>query len=163
MGSEVTLIEKDVLGGVCLNRGCVPTKSLFQSGGVIKTVKESGIFGVKCGDYIVNFNTIMERKNSVVQQLRNGVEKLLTAKKVRIIKGTATLLDSSTVQILETQEKIESDKIIIASGSTPATLNIEGAEGPDLWNSDNFLAMENLPKSVAIIGGVLLGLNLPRS
>ncbi|MCK4791670.1 MAG: dihydrolipoyl dehydrogenase [Desulfobacteraceae bacterium] len=157
MGSEVTLIEKDVLGGVCLNRGCVPTKSLLQSGGVIKTVKESGIFGVKCGDYIVDFNTIMERKNSVVQQLRNGVEKLLTAKKVRIIKGTATLLDSSTVQILETQEKIKSDKIIIASGSTPATLNIEGAEGPDLWNSDNFLAMENLPKSVAIIGGGVIG------
>ena len=157
MGSEVTLIEKDLLGGVCLNWGCVPTKSLLQSGRMIKTVKGSGIFGVNCGNYMVDFSKIMERKNSVVQQLRNSAEKLLVAKKVRIIKGTAKLLNSSTVQILETGEKIHSDKIIIASGFKPATLNVEGAEGPYLWNSDDFLTMENLPKSVVIIGGGVIG------
>ncbi|RLB33168.1 MAG: dihydrolipoyl dehydrogenase, partial [Deltaproteobacteria bacterium] len=157
MGSEVTLIEKDLLGGVCLNRGCIPTKSLLQSGQIIKTIKESEVFGIRCRDYQIDLNAIINRKNSVIQQLRKGVEKLLAAKKVRIVKGTATFIDPSTVQILETQEKIKSDKIIIATGSRPKRLNIEGAEGPDILDSDKFLEMQTLPKSVVIIGGGVVG------
>jgi dihydrolipoamide dehydrogenase/pyruvate dehydrogenase complex dihydrolipoamide acetyltransferase long form len=157
MGAEVTLIERDLMGGVCLNWGCIPTKSLLHSGQVIKTIKDSEIFGIKCPDYEIDFSAIMDRKNSVVQQLRTGVEKLLAARKIRVIKGTATLLDSSTVEIVETKEKIKSDNIIIATGSRPATLNIEGVEGPQIWDSDRFLEMENLPKSAVIIGGGVIG------
>jgi pyruvate dehydrogenase E2 component (dihydrolipoamide acetyltransferase) len=157
MGAEVTLIEKDLLGGVCLNWGCIPTKSLLQSGQVIRTIKEAETFGIGCGNYKVDFGAIMNRKNSVIQQLRNGVEKLLAAKQVRIVKGTATFLDSTTIQILETKEMIKSDKIIIATGSRPVRLNIQGAEGPDILDSDNFFEMESLPKSVVIVGGGVIG------
>lgn len=157
LGAEVTLIERDLMGGTCLNWGCIPTKSLLKSGQVIRTIKESGIFGIECGSYKVDFSAVMNRKNSVVQQLRNGVEKLVAAKKISVIKGTATLLDSSTVQILGTKEKIKSDKIIIATGSRPGKLKIQGGDGPDILNSDGFLAMESLPKSVAIIGGGVIG------
>jgi len=158
MGAEVTLIEKDLLGGVCLNWGCIPTKSLLQSGQVIRTIKEAKTFGIECGNYKVDLGAIMNRKNSVIQQLRNGVEKLLAAKRVRIVKGTATFLDSTTVQILETKEKIRSDKIIIATGSKPVNLNIQGAEGPDILDSDKFFEMESLPKRVVIIGGGVIGI-----
>ncbi len=157
MGAEVTLIEKDLLGGVCLNRGCVPAKALLRSGEVIHTIREAKVFGITCGDYKVDFPEIMKRKNSVVQQLRNGVEKLLAAKKVRVVRGTAELLDSSTVKLLETGELTTSDKIIVATGSRPATLDMEGADSPAVWDSDKFLEMKRLPKSAAIVGGGYIG------
>jgi dihydrolipoamide dehydrogenase len=157
MGAEVTLIEKDKLGGVCLNRGCIPTKSLLQSGKVIKTIKESETFGIKCGEYKADFNAIMKRKNLVVSQLRSGVQKLLAAKKINVVKGTASILDPGTVQIDQSKKKVTSDAIIIASGSKPAKLNIKGAGGPGVMNSDTFLEMKTLPKSIAIIGGGAIG------
>ncbi|MBW1692257.1 MAG: FAD-dependent oxidoreductase, partial [Deltaproteobacteria bacterium] len=157
LGAEVALIENDLLGGVCLNRGCIPTKALLQSGEILKTIKDSGIFGIQCGDGKVDFRAVISRKNSVIQQLRRGVERLLAAKKIKIIKGTATLLDPSTVQILETEDKIKVDKIIIATGSRPIKLDINGFEGPDILDSDKFLEMEDLPKSVVIIGGGVIG------
>ncbi len=157
MGAEVTLIEKDKLGGVCLNRGCIPTKSLLQSGKVIKTIKESETFGIKCGEYKADFKAIMKRKNLVVSQLRSGVEKLLAAKKIEVVKGTASILDPKTVQIDQSKKKVTSDAIIIASGSKPAELNIKGAVGPGIMNSDTFLEMKTLPKSTAIIGGGAIG------
>ena len=157
MGAKVTLIEKGPLGGVCLNRGCIPTKSLLQSCQVVKTVKESDLFGVRCGDHEIDLKSIMGRKNRVVSQLREGVEKLLAAKKVRIIQGTARIMDPSSVQIQETGETVESEKIIIASGSRPRNLDLKGMDGPGIWDSDDFLEMKRLPKRVAIIGGGVIG------
>jgi dihydrolipoamide dehydrogenase len=153
MGAEVTLIEKDLLGGVCLNRGCIPTKALLQTANVINTMKESEVFGVKCKGYKVDFDTVMNRKKAVSDQLSGGVGKLLNAKKVRVIEGTASLVDDKTVEIGETGEKVTSDSILIAVGSTPATIPIEGIDGPDVLNSNDFLEMKSLPKSVVIIGG----------
>ena len=157
MGAEVILVEKDVLGGVCLNRGCIPTKSLLQSAQVIKTIEESEIFGIRCKEYKIDFHEIMNRKNSVVEQLRKGVESLLVSKQIRILKGTAKLLNSKTIQILETKEKIKSDRIIIATGSKAVTPDIEGADDPAIWDSNRFLEMESLPKSAVIIGGGVIG------
>ncbi|MBW2047194.1 MAG: dihydrolipoyl dehydrogenase [Deltaproteobacteria bacterium] len=157
MGARVTLIEKGSLGGVCLNWGCIPTKSLLQSCQVIKTVTESDLFGVQCGDHQIDLKPIMERKNSVVSQLREGVEKLLAAKKVRVIQGTAQIMDPSSVQVRETGETVQSDKVIIASGSRPRKLDLKGMDGPGIWDSDDFLGMKRLPKRVAIIGGGVIG------
>lgn len=158
LGAEVVLIEKDRMGGVCLNRGCIPTKALLQSCKVIKTMQQSDLFGVECKGYQTRLKAIMDRKNTVVEQLRNGVEKLLLAKRIKIIKGTAKIIDATTVQISETSEKIQSDKIIIASGSLPRKINIKGSEGSGIWNSNDILQMEHLPKSVVIIGGGAVGI-----
>ena len=157
LDADVTLIEKDQMGGTCLNWGCIPTKSLLESCQVIRTIEGAEIFGITCDGYSFDFNKIMNRKDSVVKELRNGVEKLLTAKKVRVVKGTAAMVDSSTIKIQETQEEIESDSIIIATGSTPKKLKVEGAEGPHIWDSNDFLKMEKRPKSVIIIGGGFIG------
>jgi dihydrolipoamide dehydrogenase len=157
MGAAVTLIEKDALGGVCLNRGCIPTKALLHAGEVLHTVKRAGDFGIVCERANVNFGAVMHRKNAVVQQLRLGVERLLKAKRVRVIQGTAELADSTTVRIQETGEKIPSDRILIASGAKPARLSFEGSDGPDVLDSNQVLELERLPKSVAIIGGGVIG------
>ncbi len=156
-GGKGNPLEKGLLGGVCLNWGCIPTKSLLQSCQVIKTVTESDLFGVRSGDPEIDLKSIMGRKNRVVSQLREGVEKLLAAKKVRIIQGTARIMDPSSVQIQETGETVESDKIIIASGSRPRNLGLKGIDGPGIWDSDDFLEMKRLPKRVAIIGGGVVG------
>jgi len=157
LGAEVTLVEKDHMGGVCLNRGCIPTKTLLQSGQVISTIQESEVFGIHCGDYKVDFGAIMNRKNSIVETLRSGVLKLLAAKKINVIKGTAAILDASTVKVLETGNEIKSDSIIIASGSKPGKLKMAGAESQNVWDSDRFLEMDRLPKKVAIVGGGFIG------
>ena len=157
MGAEVTLIEKDRLGGTCLNRGCIPTKALLHAGEVVHTIQEAGTFGIKCNDYQVDFKAVMKRKSSVVNQLRQGVEGLLKAKKIRIIQGTAELRDTETVQIRETGEKLKSDRILIASGSRPGRISFTGSNGPDVLDSDQVLALKNLPESVVIIGGGVIG------
>jgi len=153
MGAEVTLIEKDLLGGVCLNRGCIPTKALLQTANVINTMRESEVFGVKCSGYTIDFDVVMNRKKMVSGQLSGGVKNLLKAKKVRVIEGTASLVDDKTVEITETGEKVTSDAILIAIGSKPAKIPIEGMDGPDVLNSNDVLEMKALPKSVVIIGG----------
>lgn len=157
MGAEVTLIERADLGGTCLNRGCIPTKALLQVGKVIETMKESEIYGVKCKGYELDFPAAMARKNAVVSQLSNGVKSLLAAKKVKVIKGTASFVDAKTLQIAETGEKVQGDKIIIASGSVPATVPIEGLDSPDVMDSDKVLEMKSLPASAVIIGGGVIG------
>ena len=157
LGASVTIIEKDLIGGVCLNWGCIPTKSLLQSAGVAAKIRRSHTFGIRCPDFEIDFEAVMNRKASVVGQLRSGVEKLLQAKKVRIVKGSASLSDASTVEIAESGEKIGADRIIIAAGSRPLRLPVPGAEDPRIWNSDDFLQMKRLPKSAAIIGGGVIG------
>ncbi|MBW1782604.1 MAG: dihydrolipoyl dehydrogenase [Deltaproteobacteria bacterium] len=157
LGAQVTLVEKDQVGGVCLNWGCIPTKSLLQSCQVVQTVRDSELFGIQCGEHRIDLKSIMARKNRVVDQLRTGVEKLLAAKKIRVVRGTAQVMDPSNVQIQETGETIASDKIIIATGSRPRKLNFKGSDGPGIWDSDDFLEMNRLPKRVVIIGGGVIG------
>ena len=157
LGAEVTIIEDDALGGTCLNWGCIPTKALLQSASVAATIKHAEIFGIRSKGYEIDFSAIMKRKNAVVAQLTKGVSGLLTAKKVKIVKGTAAFLDAKTLQIAETGEKITADKILIASGSKSGKIPIEGIDGPDVLDSRQFLTMTSLPKSVVVIGGGVIG------
>lgn len=157
MGAEVTIIENDALGGTCLNWGCIPTKALLQSAGVAATIRDAEVFGIRSKGYEIDFSAVMKRKNAVVSQLCNGVKSLLTAKKVKIVKGTATFVDAKTVQIVETGEKITADKILIASGSKSGKIPIEGLDGPDVMDSNQVLTMTALPQSVVVIGGGVIG------
>jgi dihydrolipoamide dehydrogenase len=157
LGADVTLIEKEALGGTCLNRGCIPTKAMLQSANVVNTIKESEVFGIKCKGYEVDFNGVIDRKNAVVSQLTQGVRSLLNAKKIKIVEGTASFIDAKTVQISETGEKIQGDKILIATGSKPGSIPIEGIDNDGVMDSDKILDMQSLPGSVVIIGGGVIG------
>jgi len=158
MGAEVTLVEKDLLGGTCLNRGCIPTKSLLHAGEVVQTMEESKTFGVNCKGYTIDFKAMMARKQAVVNQLRNGVQGLLKKKKVNIVTGSAELLEPGKVKIAETGKVIQADKILIATGSKPRHIDFKGSAGLNLLSSDEALELKKLPKSVVIIGGGVIGL-----
>ena len=160
LGAQVVLIERDKLGGVCLNWGCVPTKTLLQSAEIYSTMKRAPSFGVKAESISIDFAAMMRRKEGVVRQLTSGVEKLLKDKKVEIIRGTATFSDQKTIKIMETGKTIQGDKVIIATGSVPTKPDIPGIDGPNIMTSDDILSAKSLPKGVLIIGGGYIGVEL---
>jgi len=158
LGAKVTIIEKDQFGGTCLNRGCIPTKSLLQSAGIYHGAKNAEVFGVKASGVVLDFPAVMKRKNTVVKQLVGGLGGILKSHGMKIVNGTGTLLDATTVKVVETGEEIKADKIIIATGSVPSRVPIEGIDQDGVITSDEALNLEKLPKSILIIGGGVLGM-----
>ena len=158
LGAQVTLIEKDALGGTCLNRGCIPTKALLQSADMLAKIKEAGVFGISAGKVSIDFSAVTKRKNAVVEQLVSGVTFLMKKNKVKVIEGIATLIDSKTVEILGGSERVTADNIIIATGSKPSTIPVKGIDESGVITSDEALVMEQSPKSIVIIGGGVIGL-----
>ncbi|MCC8071330.1 MAG: dihydrolipoyl dehydrogenase [Bacteroidales bacterium] len=152
LGKEVVLIERDELGGTCLNRGCIPTKALCRSAEIARLVKEGAPFGVEAEGVKLSWPAAMKRKDEVVGQLRQGVATLLS--KVNVVKGTARLSSPSTVEV--NGEEYTAPQIIIATGSHPASLPIPGAELA--ISSDELLSLEALPQSIVIIGGGVIGM-----
>ena len=157
LGADVLLIERDLLGGTCLNRGCIPTKALLQAAEVVQTIREAPLFGIRCDNYSIDFTAVAKRKDAVVKQLREGVATLLKRRRIKIVSGTACFKDSSTVEIKETGEKIKSDNIIVTSGSQPGRISFEGSDGPEVLDSDQVLELTKLPQSLVIIGGGVVG------
>ena len=153
-GLTVAIVEKDQMGGTCLNRGCIPTKALCRNAEVINLMRESEIWGVKTGELAFDYAPVFERKEAVVKQLREGVEMLMGAPGITAIKGEATLKDANTVIV--NGEEYSAKNIIIATGSAPRGLPIEGADLA--MTSDDILAMETLPQSLCIVGGGVIGM-----
>lgn len=161
LGAEVTLVEKDVLGGTCLNVGCIPTKVLLHSSELIKEIKAGDEIGIKVeGKVTVDWKGIQNRKNKVVNKLVSGVKDLLKVNKVRVIKGTAKFeaKDSLVISKLDgSSEKIKFNNAIIASGSVPFIPPVEGSKLTGVIDSTGALSLENNPKSLVIIGGGVIG------
>ena len=153
-GLTVAIVERDQMGGTCLNRGCIPTKALCRNAEVINLMRESEVWGVKTGEMSFDYAPVFERKEAVVKQLREGVEMLMGAPGITAIKGEATLKDANTVIV--NGEEYSAKNIIIATGSAPRGLPIEGADLA--MTSDDILAMETLPKSLCIVGGGVIGM-----
>lgn len=160
-GIEVTLVSSGPVGGTCLNEGCIPTKALLRSAEVFETVKEAASYGVSAGEPSLDFAACMARKDAVVEQLRSGVEFLLKNKLITLLKGKASLLGGKSVKVaLEEggEVTVDSDYIIIATGSVSASLPIPGADLPGVITSREFLSMTELPESVCVIGAGVIGL-----
>lgn len=151
-GHSVTLIERDKLGGTCLNRGCIPTKCLCASASVAVTLSDASRFGVETGEIKTDYSKAASRIPEVVEQLTSGIEAMLG--KVNIVKGEAVLKGNHVIDV--NGAEYSADNIIIATGSTPASLNIPGASLA--VNSDEFLALTEIPQRVAIIGGGVIGI-----
>lgn len=153
-GLTVAIVERDQMGGTCLNRGCIPTKALCRNAEVVNLMLESEVWGVKTGEIAFDYAPVFERKEAVVKQLREGVEMLMGAPGITAIKGEASLKDANTVVV--NGEEYKAKNIIIATGSAPRGLPIPGAELA--MTSDDILAMETLPKSLCIVGGGVIGM-----
>jgi len=159
LGANVTLVEKDALGGTCVNRGCIPTKALVQTAQLMHEINKSTEFGIIVEGYRLDYIKVLERKNKIVKQLRDSVSYLMRKNKIKVVEGTAFILDEGHIRISGMNDRdIFGNKIIIASGSESNSIPVEGATDKDVISSNDALNMESLPKKMIIIGGGVIGL-----
>ena len=152
---SVCVIEKNSLGGTCLNRGCIPTKAMLHSASILSKIKESKEYGIEVSCITVNFPAICARRDLVVTRLRLGIETLFKANRIDLISGGAKLGGPNTVIV--NGENYSAPGIIIAAGSRPMTLaNVEFNE-TDIYSSDGILNLKDLPESITIVGGGVIG------
>ena len=161
LGAEVTVIEKNKLGGTCLNVGCIPTKALLASSDVLRTVKEAKNFGINLeGQIKPQFEAIVARQQIVTDELVAGIHFLFDKRGVKKIDGFGKLIDKNTIEVTKDDgsvEEVKADKIILANGSIPTVFPFMPYNGKNVITSDEVLSLEKLPKSLVIIGGGVIG------
>lgn len=157
LGKKVLVIEKDDIGGVCLNKGCIPTKAIIESTRLYSRIKKADEFGISVSDISYNWEKILDRKNTVVQKLRRGIEHLFKKNNIEFINAFGEILDGSTVKATKADNSTRNfkcSKIILATGSVPH--KIKGFESS--LSSDDAITLSEIPKKITIIGGGALGI-----
>ena len=165
LGAKVTLIEKQYLGGTCLNVGCIPTKCLLHSAELVEDIKNQGKdIGVEVDGVKVNFQQVIAHKNDISKKLTGGVAGLLKMNKVKKIDGEATFVGEKKLSVKKADgatEEMTADAIIVATGSINSQPPIPGLkENPNCIDSTGALSLEKLPKTMVVIGGGVIGLEL---
>ena len=155
-GLNTALVEEAELGGTCLNRGCIPTKTLLHSSDVYYEAKNGAPFGVGADSVTFDYAKIIERKNAVSKQLSNGVAFLEKSHGVTVFADHATLTDRQTVH-LAGGEDLTCDHLIVATGSSPARIPIPGVDLPGVVDSTGLLNQTRCPKHIIIVGGGVIG------
>ncbi len=157
-GKSVALIEAKEIGGTCLNRGCIPSKTLIAHAETLQKVKEAEDFGVIVGNVSFNYAKMVERKNQVVNKLRKSLEGLLNSHKITVIRGFGKFISPFTLKVSgETNGVFEADKIIIATGSEPRNIPAFPFDHKRIYDSTSLLEIEHVPKKLAIVGGGIIG------
>lgn len=153
LGLKVALIDKSEIGGTCLNRGCIPTKTLLQSAKVYSLVKKSKNFGIETAEPKINFSEVVARKNKIVQQLQQGMKLML--KDIDFFNSEAILIAKDTVKAGDAELKTRF--ILIATGSKPYELPGFKFDGKKILSSDDILNLVEIPSNLLIIGGGVIG------
>lgn len=158
-GHSVILFEKDNLGGTCLNRGCIPTKSLLHSSEIYKLITNLNNIGVEAEIKNFDFKKIAEKRDNTILKIRKSLELAVKNSGTKIINTEAKVIDSNTI-LADIEYKV--DNIIIATGSKPREIKGLESDGEFILNSDDVLKLESLPKSVIIIGSGAIGIEWAR-
>ncbi|PAE24338.1 MULTISPECIES: dihydrolipoyl dehydrogenase [Bacillaceae] len=169
LGLKTAIVEKGKLGGTCLHKGCIPSKALLRSAEVFATAKHSEDFGVMTSDVSINFGKVQERKNKIVDQLHKGVQHLMKQGKIDVFEGTGRILGPSifspmpgTISVEmnngDENEMLIPKNVIVATGSRPRTLPGLDIDGKLVMTSDEALALEEVPSSIIIVGGGVIGI-----
>jgi len=157
LGMKVALVEKDELGGVCLNRGCIPTKALIKNAEVLSLFKKAKGFGITYDNLRFDFKEAIKRSRRICKRLSKGIEYLMNKNNIAIIPGEARLSSARTVEVKD-KEELKAKNIILALGSKPKKLpNIE-IDGKWIITSNEALTLEELPESMIIMGGGPIGI-----
>ena len=164
-GARVALIEKDKLGGTCLNIGCIPTKALYASAQLIEKIKDFDEFGLEIEDYTLNFAKAVDRKNKVVDDLVAGIAALEKAWKNDVFYGHGSIIGGDTTSGFEilikgvNNKQIKAKKVILATGSSPALIPAFNIDHEKILTSDDILHpdFKKLPKRILIIGAGIIG------
>lgn len=160
LGLKTILIEKNEIGGTCLNVGCIPTKHFVHYSDVYSTIKNSSKLGIHTTLESIDLNMFQKEKNKVVMQLKSGVTSILKSHKVEIVKGFATIKTKNIVMIKNGQDEqsVSTKNIIVATGSSPRELPSLPFNGETVLSSNDILSLSELPKKMAIIGGGVIGI-----
>lgn len=158
-GASVALIEKHLVGGTCLNVGCIPTKALLESCKLLRSYRRAADLGVRVGEAIPDPQTIAERSQSIVGLMRKGVEDLLDRRGVKIIRGQAGLLAPNRVAVVSGGDDatLEAGSVIVATGSSWVQLPGVRIDGSRIITSDHALRLDDISSSMIIIGGGAVG------
>ncbi|HBG47313.1 MAG TPA: dihydrolipoyl dehydrogenase [Deltaproteobacteria bacterium] len=159
LGARTAIIERNKIGGTCLNRGCIPTKALYYSARTIESAKRASEFGVNVGEVSFDLARAVERKDGIVKKLVGGIEQLLKGNKVEVIKGDGFLESAVKVRVSngEDAETVAAKSIIIATGSEPAMIPAFNIDGVHVLTSTEMLDLKKVPESLLIIGGGVMG------
>lgn len=161
LGGDVTVIEKKKVGGTCLNVGCIPTKALLASSSMLMNIKEAKNFGINIdGKVNADFSAVMSRKDKIVDQLISGIEFLFDKRGINLVNGFGKLIDKNTIEVTKEDGEIEiikADKIILANGSVPIVPPMFPYDKKRIITSDEVLGLSELPESMLIIGGGVIG------
>lgn len=169
-GRSVVIVERDKLGGTCLHRGCIPSKSFLRSAEVFATIRQAGEYGIVRqgdGEFMVDWTAVVSRKDAIVSQLHRGVEALMKQNKIQVVHGEGCVTGpsifsprSGTVNVILPDGEMETvipKHVIIATGSRPRRLAGLPYDGEHVVTSDEALAWQTLPASVIIVGGGVIG------
>ncbi|MGG3033518.1 dihydrolipoyl dehydrogenase [Bacillus stercoris] len=169
LGLKTAVVEKEKLGGTCLHKGCIPSKALLRSAEVYRTARDADQFGVETAGVSLNFEKVQQRKQAIVDKLAAGVNHLMKKGKIDVYKGYGRILGPSIFSPLpgtisvergngEENDMLIPKQVIIATGSRPRMLPGLEADGKSVLTSDEALQMEELPKSIIIVGGGVIGI-----
>ncbi|MGE7863559.1 dihydrolipoyl dehydrogenase [Bacillus mobilis] len=160
-GKDVTLIDEADLGGTCLNVGCMPTKSLLESAEVHDIVRKANNYGIALneGSISVDWKQIQVRKSQIVTQLVQGIKYLMKKNKIQVIQGKARFETDHRVRVTHGDKEtvVDGEQFIIATGSEPTELPFAPFDGKWILNSSHAMSLENIPKSLLIVGGGVIG------
>lgn len=168
LGKKVALVENKLLGGTCLHKGCIPTKALLKSAEVLRTIQNANDFGVHVDSFNFNYEEMLNRKESIVNQMYSGVQHLMKSNHIDIYNGTGRILGSSifspqsgtiSVEYEDGEsELLPNQFVLIATGATPTQLSFLPYEHQNVLSSDDLLNLNTLPSSISILGAGVIGL-----
>src|SRR5437667_5967463 len=165
LGAQVTLVESAVVGGLCLNWGCIPSKSLLACAELGQKIKKAGEFGITVtGTVSYDLARMVERKNKIVTGLVKGVRTLLKTWNVELVEGRGVLADAKTVRVVKpdgTDTTVQADAVILGTGTTPPSLPNLPIDGTHVITSREALDLTTIPHNQLIVGGWVEGCQLP--
>lgn len=154
-GLKTALVEADALGGTCLNRGCIPTKTLLHTAELCREARTGAEIGLVAPEVSVDMAALQTYKNGVVEKLAAGIEQGLQKAKVTLLRGSARLLAPTEVEV--NGEVLKTKRVLIATGSLPARIPVPGSDLPGVYDSTGMLALQTIPERVVIVGGGVIG------
>jgi dihydrolipoamide dehydrogenase len=160
LGAKVCIIEKELVGGTCLNWGCIPTKAMYKSAVLFEQMRNSEAFGLSCQNPVAHLDKIVGRNQRIVAELRKGVEKLFENHKVNLIMGEGYVKGPGEVEITtksRSKETIRGNQLIIATGSEPLPLDLLPWDHKKVFNTRSILELTKIPSSLFIVGGGVSG------
>jgi len=165
LGGRVVVMEKEELGGTCVNRGCIATKALLASANLLNSVKKGSDFGINSGEASVDFSVIAKRKEKIIKQFVNGIAQLFKSHGIVLIRGKGRLTERIKDKMIEIEaekndgsvEKVMANKLIIATGSVPAQIPGISIDKREVITSDQALELEEIPSSLLVVGGGVIG------